>query len=471
MIRPVFQWPMPVSSAPSSTNESSSKLMRSALTFLSTIRVAEEENFESEESSNSPFLPSRPKSEQSVSALSAGHADLGWGARMRGDARTRYIFASDAKTNKPHRFYLSWDGAYPAMVMSLVLPAQGQNLNVKSKPKGSNLVIPRFADDGTEEVDIVKDELSNRESSSEDEPDPEIGEKGGTSFRLLLNRHSPERDPAKSPQMGSPSLFNELNMSPLPERRSRRGVEDESDKIKFQDLSWDTDYSFDALDDSRIIQGKHRVVQNLSSARVSILPYVKTKVLKEELNSVFREQHPTLPDDLTLSMLRKVKRDVLEVAKNCDCELSTVALAYVYFEKLVLKCVVHKANRKVVAFTCLLVAFKFNEYGVVKLHKLLQEIERVTVLNRSDILSTEFAVLSHLRFNLALSGKDYFEHFVRLMRAVDVAPSEYLERNHDEITALLKTLATQDKVADEVPSDNARKRSRSSSELSRKSVA
>ena len=37
-----------------------------------------------------------------------------------------------------------------------------------------------------------------------------------------------------------------------------------------------------------------------------------------------------------------------------DLELSTVALAYVYFEKLLLKAVITKVNRKLLAATCLL---------------------------------------------------------------------------------------------------------------------
>jgi hypothetical protein len=187
-------------------------------------------------------------------------------------------------------------------------------------------------------------------------------------------------------------------------------------------------------------------VQNLPSTRVSIIPYIKTKVLKHELNSVFREQHPNLAPDLTLSMLKKLRRDMLERARAVDLDLCTVALAYVYFEKLVLKRVVFKANRKLVAFTCLMLAFKFNESGADKLKNLLAEIERMNGIAATELFQAEFAALAHLRFNLMLPGKYYFEHFVRLLRIVDVAPSEYLGETHDEVTAMLKSLATQGPV-------------------------
>ena len=45
-----------------------------------------------------------------------------------------------------------------------------------------------------------------------------------------------------------------------------------------------------------------------------------------------------------------------------DIEISTAALAVVSFERLVLKGLVTKLNRRLTMATCLLLAFKFNEY-------------------------------------------------------------------------------------------------------------
>ena len=56
-----------------------------------------------------------------------------------------------------------------------------------------------------------------------------------------------------------------------------------------------------------------------------------------------------------------IKRELLSFAQEQDCELSTVALAHVYFEKLVLRNVVNKLNRKLMAAVSLVLAAKWNE--------------------------------------------------------------------------------------------------------------
>lgn len=42
-----------------------------------------------------------------------------------------------------------------------------------------------------------------------------------------------------------------------------------------------------------------------------MLLFVKPRVLKDELNARFREEHPSLPPSLTLSKIRSVKRQAL----------------------------------------------------------------------------------------------------------------------------------------------------------------
>lgn len=42
-----------------------------------------------------------------------------------------------------------------------------------------------------------------------------------------------------------------------------------------------------------------------------MLLFVKPRVLKDELNTRFREEHPSLPPSLTLSKIRSVKRQAL----------------------------------------------------------------------------------------------------------------------------------------------------------------
>jgi hypothetical protein len=55
------------------------------------------------------------------------------------------------------------------------------------------------------------------------------------------------------------------------------------------------------------------------------------------LNEIFRSAHPEIPQEITLSKIRAIKSHLLEIGKELDLEVSSVAHAYVYFEKLVMK--------------------------------------------------------------------------------------------------------------------------------------
>jgi hypothetical protein len=59
--------------------------------------------------------------------------------------------------------------------------------------------------------------------------------------------------------------------------------------------------------------------------------------MKREMNEQFRLNHPEIPVELTLSKIRAIKLHLLEIGKQLDLEISSVAHAYVYFEKLVIK--------------------------------------------------------------------------------------------------------------------------------------
>ncbi|CAM9445619.1 unnamed protein product, partial [Sphacelaria rigidula] len=69
------------------------------------------------------------------------------------------------------------------------------------------------------------------------------------------------------------------------------------------------------LDDPALTLGKHRHMtrgdQNTGPVVSSVLLFVKPRVLKDELNARFRENHPNLPPSLTLSKIRTVKRQAL----------------------------------------------------------------------------------------------------------------------------------------------------------------
>ena len=66
----------------------------------------------------------------------------------------------------------------------------------------------------------------------------------------------------------------------------------------------------------------------------SIIQYTRPSDVEKELNDHFHEKHDIDPL-LTLSQIRNVKLRLIAIARRQDIEMSTVAIAFVLFEKLV----------------------------------------------------------------------------------------------------------------------------------------
>lgn len=71
-----------------------------------------------------------------------------------------------------------------------------------------------------------------------------------------------------------------------------------------------------------------------------------------------------MPPSLTLSKIRSLKQEALMAAVSFKMEVSTVALACIYFERLCLDTRVDKSNRRLTFAACLLLAAKINENNV-----------------------------------------------------------------------------------------------------------
>ena len=68
-----------------------------------------------------------------------------------------------------------------------------------------------------------------------------------------------------------------------------------------------------------------------------------------------------MPPSLTLSKIRSLKQQALQACIRARIEISTLALAIIYFERLCLDCRVDKSNRRLSFAACLLLASKVNE--------------------------------------------------------------------------------------------------------------
>lgn len=176
------------------------------------------------------------------------------------------------------------------------------------------------------------------------------------------------------------------------------------------------EYDPNLLDDPQWPCGKHKRVLIFPSYMTTVIEYVKPSDLKKDMNETFKEKFPHIR--LTLSKIRSLKREIRKLAQGeCGYEESTVAMAFVYFEKLVLQGKLHKQNRKLCAGACVLLAAKIS--GDLKKHEvkiLIDKLEERFRVNRRELIAFEFPVLVALEFNLHLPEHEVMPHYRRLLQ-------------------------------------------------------
>eukprot|EP00730_Choanoeca_flexa_P016124 TRINITY_DN7558_c0_g1_i1.p1 TRINITY_DN7558_c0_g1~~TRINITY_DN7558_c0_g1_i1.p1 ORF type:complete len:431 (+),score=73.77 TRINITY_DN7558_c0_g1_i1:123-1415(+) len=182
----------------------------------------------------------------------------------------------------------------------------------------------------------------------------------------------------------------------------------------------DTDISLDQLprlDDQGLHHGRHQKVIVLPSYRVSLTQHVEPSLLKKELNARFKERYPSI--ELSLSKLRSLKQDMVEIGKICLLNLSTVAMAQLHYDRVVMAELVTKDTRKLLAACCLILAFKFDASSKPSLTKrhlaqVFKAIEEKWRVDSEDIISTEMDVYAALKFHLHVELNDLSRYLQQL---------------------------------------------------------
>lgn len=202
-------------------------------------------------------------------------------------------------------------------------------------------------------------------------------------------------------------------------------------------------YAYDpnSVDDPGLLYGSHRYVSQRRAPTgpiiSSVILFVKKQELKESLNEQFRERHPHLPPSLTLSKIRNLKKQALLASFSIGIEVSTMALSVLNFERLCLKSIVTKFNRRLTMALSMLLAFKFNENITEEYHKklqaLLQFFDREWNLPKRQIFDAEFGAFVLLGFSMHLPYKHIYLSFTRLLKLISQTSKQYLGERMNEV--------------------------------------
>ncbi|KAJ3328256.1 hypothetical protein HDU91_004155 [Kappamyces sp. JEL0680] len=168
------------------------------------------------------------------------------------------------------------------------------------------------------------------------------------------------------------------------------------------------------LDHPDLKTGKNKTVITLPCFLGSIIQPITASEIKKEINQHFKEAHPDLDSTLTLSQIRSLKRIMCKAGMVNNLEASSIAFAYVYLEKLILKNFVSKSNKKLIASICLLLAVKVNDSKDTSYPDLVDTLERELEVPRKELFANEFSVYAALEFSLFLPLWEIMPHMVSI---------------------------------------------------------
>ncbi|XP_072304805.1 CDK5 and ABL1 enzyme substrate 2 [Eucyclogobius newberryi] len=176
-----------------------------------------------------------------------------------------------------------------------------------------------------------------------------------------------------------------------------------------------SDYDPNLLSDPQWPCGKHKRVLIFASYMTTVIDYVKPSDLKKDMNETFKEKFPHIK--LTLSKIRSLKREMRAFGEDWGLQPVTIAMAFVYFEKLVLQGRLNKQNRKLVSTACLLLAAKISsDLKKQEVKHLIDKLEERFRISRRELISFEFTILVALEMALYLPESKVLPHYRRLVQ-------------------------------------------------------
>eukprot|EP01032_Pedospumella_encystans_P010270 gene10270-12022_t len=200
-------------------------------------------------------------------------------------------------------------------------------------------------------------------------------------------------------------------------------------------------YDPNFIDDPSMLHGSHRYVlqrkESTGPIISSIIHFVNKQDLKLSLNEKFRERHPSLPPSLTLSKIRNLKKVALLTCLSIGIEISTVAMAMINFERLCMKSIVTKYNRRLTMAVSLVLAVKFNETVYDNYHSMLNALlsffDREWDLPKKEVFEAEFGAFVHLGFTMHIPFPHVYLMYSRLLKLLNQTSKQYLGETMNDI--------------------------------------
>ena len=252
---------------------------------------------------------------------------------------------------------------------------------------------------------------------------------------------------------------------------------------KSGEYAWyDRGYSYDPdlIDDPEMIHGAAKYVSrgDIKTGPIiaSVILFTNPAELKQSLNEQFREKHQELPPSLTLSKIRKLKKTLLLICMKLDMEISTVALACVYFERLCIKGWVNKPNRRLCMAASFLLAYKYNEASIsgqdefdnnndeeneeniegqqrnTKLDSFIEFVDHEWNISKSQLIDAEFGCFVELDFALHVPSNHVIVMCTRLLKLIHMKLRDHL--GDEMIIVLNEYLRTAEKNKREMENRN-----------------